>query len=83
MILQINLSLARHILEEANFPSDLMEFITGRTVSTKVLAEEVAITRRVEEDDCPLMIGPDGACWNEYRPNRIRISSAMTLNHGL
>jgi hypothetical protein len=71
MILQIDLSLNTNLLEEANFPSDLIGSLTEKPVNGKILAEEEAITRRVEEDDYPMMIGPDGACWNDYRPIRI------------
>lgn len=71
MILQISLSLARHLLEEANLPSELIESLADNPVKAKILAEEMATTRRVEPNDCPLWIDPEGNCWNDYRPLRV------------
>lgn len=71
MILQISLSLARHLLEEANLPPELIESLADKPVKAKILAEEIAATRRVESNDCPLWIDPDGNYWNDYRPLRV------------
>lgn len=68
MLLQVEASLARHLLEETNLPADLIESLGKKPVNAKILAEEIAGTRRVEQDDCPLWIGPEGNYWNDYRP---------------
>jgi hypothetical protein len=71
MILQISLPVARHLLEEANLPTDLIESVADRPVHARILAEEMAITRRVEPNDCPLLIDPQGNHWNDYHPMRV------------
>ena len=58
-------------LEEVNFPADLAQSLAQRTVGVEVLPEEAPATRRVEPDDTPLLIDPDGNRWNDYRPLRI------------
>lgn len=71
MILQITLSLARDVLEEANFPPHLIASLTDQPVSAQILAEEHAMVRRIEGDDFPILIDPEGNQWNDYRPMRV------------
>lgn len=71
MIMQISVSLAMHLLEEANLPADLIDSLAHKPVNAKILAEEMAGMRRVESDDCPLWIDPEGNYWNDYRPLRV------------
>ncbi len=71
MILQLEIRLARPLLEEANLPDDLIESLAHDPVNAKILAEETAGMRLVEQDDCPLWIDPEGNYWNDYRPLRL------------
>jgi hypothetical protein len=59
------------LLEEANLPRGLAQSLVGRTVSVEVLPEEQPVTRRVDPDDVPLLIDPQGNYWNDYRPFRV------------
>lgn len=58
-------------LEEANLPIELVRKLTGRVVTVDVLREEQPRRRRVEPDDVPLWIDPEGNYWNDYRPLRV------------
>lgn len=51
MILQVNLSLARPLLEEANLPADLIESLAGKPVKARLIAEEASGTRLDEPND--------------------------------
>ena len=59
------------LLEEVNLPRGLAQSLVGRTVSVEVLPEEQPATRRVDPDDAPLLIDPQGNYWNDYRPFRV------------
>jgi len=59
------------LLEEANLPGELAQALAGASVSVEVLPEEPPATRRVERDDFPLLMDPDGNYWNDYQPVRI------------
>ena len=62
------------LLEEANLPTILAESIVGRSVPVEVLPEESPATRRVEPDEVPLLIDPDGKYWNDFRPVRVHFT---------
>ena len=58
-------------LEEANLPVHVVHGLAGRTLEVQVKPEELPGTRRVKLIDSPLLIYPDGSCWNDYRPMRV------------
>jgi len=58
-------------LEEVNLPKELAQSLAGQSVSVDVLREEQPATRRVDPDDVPLLIDPQGNYWNDYRPLRV------------
>jgi hypothetical protein len=58
-------------LEERNLPASLARHLAGRTFPVQVLPEESALTRRVESEDYPLLIDPEGTYWNDWRPLRV------------
>jgi len=58
-------------LEEINLPEDLARQLAGQTVEATVVPEELPGTRRVERNEFPALIAPDGTVWNDYRPLRI------------
>ncbi len=58
-------------LEEINLPTELAQYLSGRTARVEALPEELPATRRVEPDDFPLLIDPQGNYWNDYRPVRV------------
>ena len=58
-------------LEEVNLPADLTRCLAGQTVNVQVVPEEAACTRRVEPEDYPLLIDPQGNYWNDWRPVRV------------
>jgi hypothetical protein len=60
----------RCLLEEANLPCSLIDRIRGQYITVETLPEEAPVTRRVEPDDCPLLIDAGGNSWNDYRPVR-------------
>lgn len=70
-ISQVQLSDYASSLEEINLPAKLAAKLAGRTASVRVLPEEKPATRRVEPDDFPLLIDPQGNHWNDYRPVRV------------
>ncbi len=59
------------LLEEINLPEELARKLAGTNVTVQVYPEEEAGTRQVESDDYPLLVYPDGSCWNDYRPQRV------------
>jgi hypothetical protein len=59
------------LLEEANLSADLVDRITRQSVLAEAYPEELPATRRVEPEDCPLLIDSDGNYWNDYRPIRV------------
>jgi len=61
----------KSVLEEANLPSSVIAHIAGQSVWVETYPEEAPMTRRVEPDDFPLLIDPEGNYWNDYRPVRV------------
>lgn len=61
----------KSLLEEANLPVGLVDRIAGQSVLVETYPEEQPATRRVEPDDFPLLIYPNGDYWNDYRPLRV------------
>ena len=61
-------------LEEVNLPAELVRKVTGGSVFVDVRKEEQPRTKRVERDDVPLLIDPEGNYWNDYRPFRVLYS---------
>jgi len=61
----------KSLLEEANLPVGLIDRIAGQLVLVETYPEEAPATRRVEPDDFPLLIDPNGDYWNDYRPVRV------------
>jgi hypothetical protein len=57
----------KFMLEEANLSAELIDQIAGKSVLVETCPEEPPATRRVEPDDFPLLIDPNGNCWNEAR----------------
>lgn len=64
-------------LEEINIPREIAIALCGTTISVEVLPEEQPATRRVERDDYPLLIDPQGQYWNDYRPVRVAYTDAQ------
>ena len=59
-------------LEEGNLPTELVKSLAGRCcICVDMLREEQPRTRKVEPDDFPLLIDPQGNYWNDYRPFRV------------
>ena len=58
-------------LEERNLPASLARDLAGQAVTVQVLPEEAVCTRRVEPEDYPLLIDPEGKYWNDWRPLRV------------
>src|SRR6266576_926098 len=61
----------KSLLEEANLPVGLVDRIAGTCVLVATYPEDQPATRRVEPDDFPLLIYPNGDYWNDYRPLRV------------
>jgi|HubBroStandDraft_2_1064218.scaffolds.fasta_scaffold02466_5 hypothetical protein len=61
----------KYLLEEANLPGNLIDRVGGQNISAEIHPEEAPATRRVEPDDCPLLIDSKGNYWNDYRPIRV------------
>jgi len=61
----------KRLLEEANLPGNLIDRIGGQYTSVETQPEEAPVTRRVQPDDCPLLIDAEGNYWNDYRPVRV------------
>jgi hypothetical protein len=59
------------LLEEINLPAELAEALVGKIVPVEILPEEQAATRKVERDEYPQLIAPDGTRWNDYRPMQV------------
>ncbi len=59
------------LLEEANLPANVIACIAGQSVRVQTYPEEPPGMHRVESDDFPLLIDPEGNCWNDYRPVRV------------
>jgi hypothetical protein len=68
--LQMRLPDDPFLLEEVNLPDEMTRTLAGKTVTVQVFPEEEPGTRRVEPDDYPLLIDPEGNFWNDYRPLR-------------
>lgn len=58
-------------LEERNLPASLARDLAGRTITVRIQPEEPALTHKVEAQDYPLLIDPQGNCWNDWRPLRV------------
>jgi hypothetical protein len=52
----------KSVLEEVNLPSSVIALIAGQSVWAETYPEEAPLTRRVEHDDTPLLIDPEGDC---------------------
>jgi hypothetical protein len=61
----------RPLLEQVNLPGSLIDRIAGQYISVEMHPEEAPATRRVEPDDCPLLVDLEGNYWNDYRPVRV------------
>src|ERR1700691_1424344 len=64
------------LLEEANLPADLAQFLAGRSVSVQVLPEEPPCTRPAEPDESEFFIDKNSSHWNAYRPTQVLFTSA-------
>lgn len=67
----------KSLLEEANLPASVIECIAGQSVCVETYPEEPPATRRVERDDFPLLIDPEGNYWNDYRPIRVLFTDSQ------
>jgi len=63
-------------LEEVNLPGNLSRSLVGESLLVEVLPEELPGTRKVDPDDVPCWIEPDGTYWNDYRPIRVSFTDA-------
>ena len=61
----------KFLLEEANLPANVIACVAGQSVRVQTYPEEPPGMRRVESDDFPLLIDPEGNYWNDYRPVRV------------
>ena len=63
-------------LQEINLPDELAETLLGKTVPVEIVPQEQAATRRVERDEYPQLMAPDGTLWNCERPMQVSFRDA-------